>query len=399
MSVVRRDTYRRWAVVGVAIATLCALPSVVSALPVHAPAIAPGDLRARMVASADHPYQGYVETNGRLDLPQLPQLGAVSSLLSSSTHIRTWFAAPDEWRTDVVTDTGEQDVYQTAEGTLSWDFETGQITQILGDPAVRLPRADDLTPPKLGLRLLHTAAPGDKLVSLPALDIAGIAAPGLEIRPVSTDTTITRVDLWADPATGVPLEVAVYASSSSAPVITSRFLEFSSTRPADSAARFDIPAGVPIATANSSDINSLLDHRARFPLPAELAGQAAMPVLDGYAADVSGYGSGFATFAVLFLGDQIGDSATDTAAQAGAAPVTLPHGTGRLIRTPLLSVLLVQSDRFDQTFLLVGLTSADVLTRAATDLLGNLDARYQQCLASAQAQLPAGCGPGTGGNH
>lgn len=411
MSVVRRDTYRRWTVVGVAIATLCALPSVVSALPVHAPAVAPGDLRARMLASADHPYQGYVETDGRLNLPQLPQLGTVSSLLSGSTNIRTWFVAPNEWRTDVVTATGEQDVYQTDEGTLSWNFETGQITQILGDPAVRLPRADDLTPPKLGLRLLHTAAPGDKLVSLPALDIAGIAAPGLELRPASTNTTIARVDLWADPATGVPLEAAVYASSSSAPVITSRFLDFSSTRPADSAAQFDIPAGVPIATANSSDINSLLDARARFPLPGELAGQGAKPVLDGYAADVSGYGSGFATFAVLFLGDQIGDSAMNAATQAGAAPVTLAHGTGRLIRTPLLSVLLVQSDRFDQTFLLVGFTSADLLTRAGTDLLGDLDARFQQCFApttgqrQVQGQPPAGCGPGPapapapGGGH
>lgn len=408
MSVVRRDTYRRWTVVGVAIATLCALPSVVSALPVHASAIAPGDLRARMIASADHPYQGYVQTQGRLDLPQLPQLGAVSSLLSGSTNIRTWFAAPDEWRTDVLTDTGEQDVYQTDEGTLSWNFETGQITQILGDPAVRLPRADDLTPPKLGLRLLHTAASGDKLVSLPALDIAGIAAPGLEIRPVSTDTTIARVDLWADPATGVPLEVAVYAGSTTAPVITSRFLDFSSTRPADSVAQFNIPPGVPIATANSSDINSLLDTRARFPLPAELAGQAAKPVLDGYAADVSGYGSGFATFAVLFLGDQIGGSAMNAATQAGAAPVTLTHGTGRLIQTPLLSVLLVQSDRFGRTFLLVGFTSANLLTRAATDLLGDLDARFQQCAAQGQVQVkgqpPAECRlgpppPAPGGNQ
>src|SRR5581483_138357 len=103
-----------------------------------------------------------------------------------------------------------------------------------GDPAVRLPRADDLTPPNLALRLLHTAAAGDKLVPLPARDVAGISAPGLEIRPVSPDTTITRVDLWADPATGVPVDVEVYGGGSSAPAISSRFLHFSAARPADS---------------------------------------------------------------------------------------------------------------------------------------------------------------------
>ena len=122
----------------------------------------------------------------------------------------------------------------------------------------------------------------------------------------------------------------MYASSSSAPVITRRFLDFSSTRPADSAVQFDIPSGVPIATANSSDINSLLDTRTRFPLPGELAGQAAKPVLDGYAADVSGYGSGFATFAVLFLGDRIGDSAMAAATHGRARPRSpCTNGTGR----------------------------------------------------------------------
>jgi len=394
VSVVRRDTYRRWAVVGVAIAVLCSLPSVVSALPVHTAAIAPDALRARMLASADHPYQGYVETDGRLNLPELPQLGTISSLLSGSTKIRTWFAAPDEWRTDVLTDTGEQDTYGTQVGTLSWNFETGQITQILGDPVVRLPRADDLTPPHLALRLLHTAAAGDKLVPLPARDVAGISAPGVEIRPVSPDTTITRVDLWADPATGVPVAVEVYGGGSSAPVITSRFLDFSSARPADSAAQFAVPDGVAVATANSSDINSLLDTRARFPLPAQLAGQAAKPVLDGYGADVSGYGSGFATFAVLFLGDRIGDSALSAATQAGAAPVTFPNGTGRLIRTPLLSVLLVRSDRFDRIFLLVGLTGPELLTKAATDLLTDVDTQFDQCRALLRGRPPGQLPPG-----
>src|SRR5579859_4577554 len=100
--------YRRWGVVGIAIAVLCALPSVVAALPVHAAAVAPAALRARILAAAEHPYQGYVESDGGLDLPELPQLGAVSDLLSGSTMIRTWYSDPDLWRTDVVTATGEQ---------------------------------------------------------------------------------------------------------------------------------------------------------------------------------------------------------------------------------------------------------------------------------------------------
>jgi hypothetical protein len=367
--------YRRWGVVGVAIAVLCALPSVVAAWPVHAAAVAPATLRARILAAADHPYQGYAESDGGLALPELPQLGTISDLLSGSTMIRTWYSSPDLWRSDVVTVTGEQDVYQTELGTITWNFETGQITQVLGDPKVRLPRADDLVPPQLAQRLLHTAAAGDKLVSLPARDVAGISAAGLEIRPVSPNTTIARVDIWADPATGVPLQVTVYARGSASPVITSRFLDVKLTQPADSAVNF-IPAdNIPISTAKASDINALLDSRASVPLPATLAGLPAAPALEGYGASVGGYGTGFDTFAVLYLGDQLGDSAFAAAKTAGAAPVTFAHGTGALIRTPLLSVLLASSDRFHRVFLLVGFASTDQLTTAAGDLLTDVDSQ------------------------
>ena len=392
MSVVRRDTYRRWGVVGAAIAALCALPGVVAALPVHAATIAPATLRARILAAAEHPYQGYVESDGGLDLPELPQLGTVSDLLSGSTMIRTWYSTPDLWRTDVLTATGEQDTYGTAGGTWSWNFETGQITRILGAPAVRLPRADDFVPPQLAQRLLHTAAATDKLVSLPARQVAGIAAAGLEIRPASPDTTIARVDVWADPATGVPLEVVVYGKASAAPVITTRFLDVELTTPADSTVDFVPADGIPVATAKSSDINSLLDSRARFPLPKELAGLPAAPALGEYGASVSGYGSGFATFAVLYLGDQVGDSAMSAATTAGAAPVTFTNGTGLLIRTPLLSVLLVRSDQFDRVFLLVGFTSPDLLTTAAGDLLADVHLRPGRCGFPRCPQVPVSGG-------
>jgi hypothetical protein len=46
-----------------------------------------------------------------------------------------------------------------------------------------------------------------------------------------------------------------------------------------------------------------------------------------------------------------------------------------LIRTPLLSVLLVSSDHFHRVFLLVGFTSTDQLTTAGGDLLADVDSQ------------------------
>jgi hypothetical protein len=405
VSVVRRDAYRRWIAVGTGIAALCALPSVLGALPVSAAAVTPSALEARILASASHPYQGYVSTDGELDVPQLPQLGVVSSLLSGVTTIRTWYAGPDQWRTDVVGLTGEQDMYQTSSGTVSWDFETGHITEVVGNPTVRLPRPQDVVPAQLGLRLLHTAGPADRISALPPQEIAGIAADGLEIRPSSADSTIGKVDIWADPATGVPLQVAVYARGAARAALSTRFQDVKLTSPAASDVTFTPAPGLPVSVATSSDVTALLDNRAFIPLPTSLGGLPAAQSLSGYGAAVSGYGSGFTTFALLYLGDRLGDSAMSAATAGGAAPVTFGNagvgapGTGRLIRTPLLSVLVVRSQRFDQVFLLAGFTTPDVLVKAAGDLLTyERDAFPALCreAVTGTVLLPGGASPAPG---
>jgi hypothetical protein len=396
---VRRDTFRRWIAVGAGIAALCALPGVIGALPVSAAPVAPTALKARILAAADHPYQGLVSSAGALDVPALPQLGAVSSLLGGVTTIRTWFAGPDRWRTDVVSLTGEQDMYQTPLGTQSWDFEAGRITQVVGKQSIRLPRPQDVVPAQLGLRLLRAAGPADRLSALAPVNVAGISAPGLQIRPSSADSTIGQIDIWADPATGVPLEVSVYARAAARAALTTRFLDVRLTRPATSDVTFTPAPGLPFATATTSDITSLLDDRALIPLPTSLAGSAVSASLTGYGAAVSGYGSGFATFALLYLGDRLGDSAVSAATDAGAAPVTFGKdgigapGTGRLIQTPLLSVVLARGARFDQVFLLAGFTTPAALVRAAGDLLTyERDAfRYLSC--QAPPQLANGSAP------
>jgi hypothetical protein len=82
---------------------------------------------------------------------------------------------------------------------------------------------------------------------------------------------------------------------------------------------------------------------------------------------------------VLFLGDRLGDDAFDAATRAGAATIVLPAGEGRLIRAPLLSVLLVRTEQFDRTYLLVGFTSGNLLVRAGSDLLASVHSALPRC--------------------
>ena len=154
---------------------LCGLPVIVSALPVPASSLTAAALRARILASADVPYQGYAESSVDLGLPTLPDLGDVSTLLDGTTDQEAWYRSPTQWRADVLTSVGETDTYQTSHGTFVWDYSSNLMTQILGTEPVRLPRAADLLPPELARRLLGYASPADRLSRLPAQRVAGVA--------------------------------------------------------------------------------------------------------------------------------------------------------------------------------------------------------------------------------
>ncbi len=210
MSVVRGQAARRWSVVAAGVATLCALPAVIGALPVPGSALTAAQLRARIMASAPVPYQGYAESTASLGLPQLPDLGDVITLLDGTTDQYAWYRSPGRWRADQLTAAGEDDIYQTSRGTFVWDYARGLLTQLTGAQPVRLPRAADLLPPALARRLLGLASPADRLYRLPSQRVGGVDAAGLRLVPADSGSTIGQIDVWADPATGLPVQVEVF---------------------------------------------------------------------------------------------------------------------------------------------------------------------------------------------
>jgi hypothetical protein len=74
-------------------------------------------------------------------------------------------------------------------------------------------------------------------------------------------------------------------------------------------------------------------------------------------------------FVVLPLPRGLGGAALSGLRDAGGAPVTLPDGgTGVSFATPLVSVLVARFPGIRRTYLLAGLVSASVLSRAVTEL-------------------------------
>jgi hypothetical protein len=366
-TVVGRDRRRRWAlVVGVA-AALIMLPLVLSGSPARGGSAEPLRLRDSILRSDHQPYQGYAESNGMLSIPDLPNLARVTSLLNGTTSIRSWYDSPSRWRFDVLSVGGERDVYRTPDGEYVWDYSANQLSELIGGQPVRLPRAGDLLPPDLARRVL-AATPDDPLGALPAKRIAGISAAGLRVRPADPDTSVGEVDIWADPATGLPLQVEVIARGFDHPVLVTRFVELNLERPAPDTLLPTKPADGGFSVTTAPDIVQSLGVGAPGFFPNQLAGRTLRtPELAGVPGAAQ-YGTGLSSFVVLPLPRNLGGSATDAARKGGAAELTLPGGTGVRLTIPPISVIIERSTVGRRSYLLAGPVSAEVLERAAAEL-------------------------------
>ncbi|MEV4705248.1 hypothetical protein [Actinoplanes sp. NPDC049316] len=362
-TVVAAQARLRWAVVLAAVAVLCSIPALAGLRPVRAAAVDLATLRERIAASGRQAHEGYALSSGLLPLPALPDLEQVTSLVTGTTELRTWYAAPDRWRVDVIDEAAERDLYQTPEAQYAWDYGQNQLTRIVGAQPVRLPRGADVTPPALGTRLLGLAA-GDRFTPLPARRVAGIAAAGLRIVPAAVDTTVAHVDLWADPGTGLPLQVEVTARGGSRPVFVTRFLEVRLGAPDPAVLAPPAPVeGMGFTVTDTSDILGAIDRLGGGGLPDRLAGspRRATPV-----AAAGAYGAGLAQFAVVALPGRLGYRTYGRLRTYGQA-VTVPSGEATVLSTGLLTVLAVRADR---TYLVAGLVQPALLRRVATELAG-----------------------------
>ena len=113
-------------------AVLCCLPVLASALPVSVPPLTARQLESRILGSQRLAFAGYAESDATFGLPPLPAFSSVTPLLDGVTRMRVWQAAPDRWRVDTLSDTGENDTYQVGGNAFVWDSGEQLLTAIYG---------------------------------------------------------------------------------------------------------------------------------------------------------------------------------------------------------------------------------------------------------------------------
>ena len=262
----------RWAVVASATAVLVALPSVLAHLPAPASQISAKTLLARIRASADVAYSGNAESQGGLQLPDTHQLNSVAALLGSRSQLRVWYASADRWRVDSISPTGETDYHFDGVVLWQWDYESNEAQGTLVPPGqLHLPRASDLTPPELGRRFLSGDI-AEQVRRLPTRRVAGRVAAGLRLTPTQSQSSISYVDVWADPRSGLPLQVLVQGKDGGARPIESHFLDVAYHIPPASVISFQPQLGTRGGFERNDDPLSQLDTRFARAAPNQLAG-------------------------------------------------------------------------------------------------------------------------------
>jgi hypothetical protein len=345
---------------------LAALPAVLNTLPVTQSSIAATDLLGRILHSRANAYSGYAESTGGLSLPVTSQFGDVADLFGDTTQLRVWWRGATDWRVDTIDPAGESDVHTSPRGTWTWDYEANRATWTGGSTSapVRLPTAADMLPTTLAQRLLSQADPSE-VSRLPAKRVAGRSVPGLRLTPDAPASTITHVDVWADPGTGLALRVDVAGDGASGPVVSSRFLDFSTRTPPAADTAFVPPRSAQQQTLDEPDMAAEIDQFGDITPPRTLAGlhrNAALPAFGS----IGVYGIGVTELAAVPLPARLWFSLTRELADTATKT---PSGLAMTIGP--LSLLLANPDLLGDAWLLTGTVTAKTLSSAATQLRGS----------------------------
>lgn len=374
-------TRRRWALVALLLAVVVGVPTALRAVPPADSDVAAADLLALVRGAEGRAWSGYVETRGTLQLPTAggaDDFDGVAALFGERTRLRAWWRGDDDWRVDRLLATGESDLRHDDGLTVAWSYERSEA-ELSRDPAVRLPRTADLVPPVLGARVLRGVDAGD-VERVPSRRVAGIAAPGLRVRPAAPQASIDHVDLWADPVTGVPLRVEVHAAPADLPAdlpadrpagrpsdppdFTSAFGDFSRTVPPASITDFAPTATTDVEVEQVLDIADAANQYAPLRPPGVVGG---LPRTSASAGAVGVYGTGLTQLVAIPLRPQ---EAEPLRAQLRTAigAVEVPGLPAVRLSVGPLGVLVTGQDD-EGAWLVAGTVDAPTLERAGLDLL------------------------------
>jgi outer membrane lipoprotein-sorting protein len=330
------------------------LISVAQAAP-SLPSRTPAQLLAEVAQDHAPALSGTVVETASLGLPSLPHTGnptSIASLLTGSHTIKVWYASHEHYRLAVPESLSETDVIRDGSTVWLWQSTKNAVTEFslpasAANTAPCPPAPAQLTPQQAAQQVLAKVGATTAVSVDSNVTVAGQPAYELVLAPKDSRSLIGRVGIAIDGSNGVPLRVQVFARGATTPAISIGYTDISFGAPPASDTSFTPPPG---AKLTKVDLRGASHHER------------------GAGPGVATTGSGWLTVAELpssAMGapaaGMSGQNADVLRALLGSAQsVHGAWGSGRLLRTSLVSVLMTDSGR---TF--IGAVQPSVLYAAA----------------------------------
>ena len=365
----------RWgvpAVAVIAVAGAIGVPLMSADASPNLPARTAGQLLADVSSTQPRPFSGTVVETARLGLPAVPGQGSTTSplaLLTGSHTVRVWYGGPQQTRLALVGDLAESDLVRNGTDVWLWSSkdQTAQHIKLAAqstkaDPAAeaRAQAMKSLTPAQAAAQALAAIDPTTAVSVDGTARGAGRPAYELVLKPKDARTLVTSVRVAIDARTHVPLRVQVFGSNRADPAFETGFTTVTFTKPPASVFKFTAPPDTKVTEKDLSQTPSDAHAVAPGNGKKSLQGNG----IQGGSAEPKVIGQGWTSIVQISGVDLTGSATKNESAQAllrSLKPVSGAYGSGRVLKTSLLSVLLL-----DNGTAYVGAVPPAMLEAAAT---------------------------------
>ncbi len=359
----------RWAVPAAAVTiaagvTAGSMISVAQASP-ELPLRTPAQLLAAVAGRTGPPpaFTGTVVETASLGIPQLPGTGnpnSIASLLAGSHTVKIWYADPAHVRLSVPVTLSETDLIRNGSQAWLWQSASNSVTKFelpakaSGTAApTPEPSAVPLTPQQAANQVLAAVGPSTTVSVQRNVTVAGRPAYQLVLAPKASGSLVGAVSIAVDATENVPLRVQVFAKGAASPAFQVGFTSVSFVQPAAANFSFTAPAGAKVKTVTAPS-------EAGQGPASSMAGQgqvigqdwlsvAVLPAsaLSGLASGTSGAAAAGQAAQSMAGSPGSGGSGENAAMIAAllksATPVHGAWGSGQLLHTSLMSVLITST--------------------------------------------------------
>ena len=346
------------------LALIAAIPGLSAAAAPSLAPITPQDLIAKVQQTKVTSFSGEFTLTTNLGIPNLGALSQATSggrhggqgfnptdLLSGPHQALVWAGGPNTTRVALLQSMAETDVVRNGQEVWLWDSTTKKVTHYTTSgtgsaasaaPDTANPAEAVTTPAQEASDLLAHLDPSTTVTVGAPTTVAKQDAYELLLTPKAATSTLDHVAIAVDSTTGLPLRVKVFAKGQKAAAITLGFTKIDYSAPAASEFSFTPPPGSTV-TNKTAGGSKPADGTATTPDTAN--GSQPTTVGEGWAT--------VAIFPNVQIPAQLNQYLTAGSAVSGT------FGTGRLLSTPLVNVLVLNDGR-----VAVGAVNASTLEAA-----------------------------------